>query len=83
MRKIILAVLSAFAFIAVSCSSASKVGYSHRPLAAEGCSVNYSVIRQNEELFIIATVTSDSVSGKSSFYRTSQSVNIRKIFSED
>lgn len=28
-------------------------------MAAEGCSVNYSVIRQNEELFIIATVTSD------------------------
>lgn len=59
MRKILLAVLSALTFIAVSCSSASKVGYSHRPLAAEGCSVNYSVIRQNEELFIIATVTSD------------------------
>ena len=59
MRKILLTVLGAFAVIATSCYSASKVGYSHRPLAAEGCSVNYSVIRQNEGLFIIATVTSD------------------------
>ena len=35
------------------------VGYSHKPLAAEGCSMKYSVAKQDSRFFIIASVSSD------------------------
>lgn len=40
-------------------SYAQTVGYSHKPLAAEGCSMKYSVAKQDSLYFIIATVSSD------------------------
>ena len=40
-------------------SRAQTVGYSYKPLAAEGCSMKYSVIRQDSVYYIIATVKSD------------------------
>lgn len=38
---------------------AQTVGYSYRPLAAEGCSMKYSVTKQDTAYYIIATVKSD------------------------
>lgn len=40
-------------------SRAQTVGYSYKPLAAEGCSMKYSVTRQDSVYYIIATVKSD------------------------
>ena len=36
-----------------------KVGYTHKPLAAEGCEVSYSISQQSEDLFIIVSISSD------------------------
>lgn len=38
---------------------AQTVGYTYRPFAAEGCSMKYSVARQDTAYYIIATVKSD------------------------
>lgn len=38
---------------------AQTVGYSYRPLAAEGCNMKYSVTKQDTTFYIIATVRSD------------------------
>lgn len=40
-------------------SRAQTVGYSYKPLAAEGCSMKYSVTRQDSVYYIITTVKSD------------------------
>ena len=40
-------------------SYAQTVGYTYKPLAAEGCSVTYSVARQGTTYYIIAIVESD------------------------
>ncbi len=60
MRKLIQTTFICFLlFIATSCSTAMKVGYTHKPLAAEGCEVNYSISQQSEDLFIIVSISSD------------------------
>ena len=38
---------------------AQTVGYTYRPLAAKGCSMKYSVAKQDTAYYIIATVKSD------------------------
>ncbi|MCQ2314509.1 MAG: hypothetical protein MJZ56_04985 [Bacteroidales bacterium] len=38
---------------------AQTVGYSYKALAAEGCSMEYSVVKQDSAYYIIATVRSD------------------------
>ena len=38
---------------------AQTVGYTHKPLAAEGCSMNYSITKQEGKFYIIVTVKSD------------------------
>lgn len=43
----------------VSCGSSKSVSYLHKPLAAEGCEVTYSVVQQDSELDIVVTVKSD------------------------
>lgn len=39
--------------------NAQTVGYTYRPLAAEGCNMKYSVVKQDMAYYIIATVKSD------------------------
>lgn len=39
--------------------NAQTVGYTYRPLAAEGCNMKYSVVKQDTAYYIIATVKSD------------------------
>lgn len=47
-------------FIAISLNTAAQtVGYSYRPLAAEGCNIKYSVTKQDTTYYIIVTVRSD------------------------
>lgn len=38
---------------------AQSVSYSYKPLAAEGCSVRYSVAKQDSSYFIVVTIKSD------------------------
>ena len=38
---------------------AQTVGYTYKPLAAEGCRMKYSVTKQDSAYYIIATVESD------------------------
>jgi hypothetical protein len=54
-------ILFFFAIIAilVSCGTAKSVSYTHKPLAAEGCTVSYSALQQDGQLQIIVTVKSD------------------------
>ena len=40
-------------------SNAQTVGYTYKPLAAEGCNVKYSVAKQDTMYSIVATVRSD------------------------
>ena len=40
-------------------ASAQTVGYTYRPLAAEGCNMKYSVTKQDSAYYIIVTVRSD------------------------
>ena len=47
-----------FLFIGINIK-AQTVGYTYRPLAAEGCNMKYSVIRNDTTYYIIATVKSD------------------------
>ena len=58
-KRILTAFIFSLLFIVTSCSTAMKVGYAHKPLAAEGCEVNYSVSQQSEDLFIIVSISSD------------------------
>lgn len=53
-----ISVLLCIAFF-VSCGPSKQVGYSHKPLAAEGCTVYYSALKDNGELQIVVTVKSD------------------------
>ena len=47
-------------FFAISLDSiAQTVGYSYRPLTAEGCNMKYSVTKQDTVYYIIVTVRSD------------------------
>lgn len=42
-----------------SCGAAKSVSYTHRPLAAEGCSVSYSTVQNDGQIRIVVTVRSD------------------------
>ena len=55
MRKLLLLCLFLFGLDA----TAQTVGYSFRPLAAEGCNMKYSVTKQDSAYYIIVTVRSD------------------------
>ena len=57
MKKIV-ALLSGILTL-VSCATSKQVSYLHRPLAAEGCTVTYSVMQEKGELCIVTTVKSD------------------------
>ena len=43
----------------LSAAAPSSIGYTYKPLAAEGCSVDYSVVADNGRLYIVAMVSSD------------------------
>lgn len=45
--------------LAAAVAHAQAVGYSYKPLATDGCSVKYSVARQDSTYYIVATVKSD------------------------
>lgn len=51
--------LLALIAILASCGTAKSVSYTHRPLAAEGCSVSYSAAQNDGQLLIVVTVKSD------------------------
>lgn len=57
MKKLIFAVCCVF--VSVCCSFGQTVRYTYKPLAAEGCDVQYSVSKQSNSYFIIVTVQSD------------------------
>ena len=38
---------------------AQTVGYTYKPLAAEGCSMRYNVVKRDLSFYIVATVSSD------------------------
>ncbi len=57
MKKLILFI--AGLFFLVSCGTQKQMTYMHRPLAAEGCTVTWSVLPENGQLNIVATVKSD------------------------
>lgn len=59
MKNILLLVLGFVSFFICNNAYAQTVSYTYRALAAEGCSVKYSVAKQNDSYFIIATVSSD------------------------
>lgn len=47
-------------FIAFNlCVKAQTIGYTYKALAAEGCSIKYSVTKQDSVYYIIVTVRSD------------------------
>lgn len=45
--------------VLAACGPAKSVSYTHYPLAPEGCTVSYSALQSNGQLFIIVTVKSD------------------------
>ena len=50
-------------FCLLTCvGKAQTVGYTYKPLAAEGCCMKYSVTKQDTTYYIIATVKSDRLS---------------------
>ena len=57
MKRILLFI--ALTALLLSCGSAKSISYTHKPLAAEGCSVSYSALQQNGQLFIVVTVKSE------------------------
>ena len=48
-----------FMLLVVYGSYAQTIGYTYKPLAAEGCNVAYSVTKQDSSYYLIATVKSD------------------------
>ena len=59
MKRLILFVIIVAMSIAINDVTAQTVSYTYKELAAEGCSMKYSVAKQNEKFYIIATVQSD------------------------
>jgi len=57
MKRILL--LSALTTLFLSCGPSKNVSYSHRPFAAEGCTVSYSALQQDSQLYIVVMVKSD------------------------
>lgn len=67
----LVAFICSLLLIVTSCSTAMKVGYTHKPLAAEGCEVSYSISQQSKDLFIIVSISSD----RARIYRRSNNEN--------
>ena len=59
MKRLILFVLISTLSIVLHEVKAQTVGYTYKALAAEGCSMKYSVAKHNDKFYIIATVSSD------------------------
>ena len=59
MKRLILIVLISAMFVTINNVKAQTVDYTYKALAAEGCSMKYSVAKQNDKFYIIATVSSD------------------------
>lgn len=59
MKNILLLLWVFMSFFIYNNAYAQTVSYTYRALAAEGCSVKYSVAKQDNAYFIIATVSSD------------------------
>ena len=60
MRKALFIYILVFALCLVSSNlTAQTVGYTYKALAAEGCTMKYSVAKQDTSYYIIATVRSD------------------------
>ncbi len=57
MKRILLFI--SLTVLLLSCGSAKSVSYTHKALAAEGCSVSYSALQQDGQLFVVVTVKSD------------------------
>lgn len=55
MKKLLLLLFVVLSLKAV----AQTVGYTYRPFAAEGCKMNYSVMKQDTAYYIIVSVSSD------------------------
>lgn len=56
--KIKILIVSVMLFVGYG-SYAQTVGYTYKPLSAEGCNIKYSVAKQDSSYYIIATVKSD------------------------
>lgn len=52
-------ILTLIVFLVTPSVSAQTVGYTYKALAAEGCNMKYSVVKQDSSYYIIATVRSD------------------------
>ncbi len=59
LHHIIKSSLITFILFFVIDSNAQTIGYTYKALAAEGCSVKYSVSKHNGRFYIITTVSSD------------------------
>lgn len=82
----LLQIIGIFVLLGLSISNAmaQTVGYTYRPLAAEGCNMQYSIAQQNGEYFIIATVKSDRLTflKESSFWLKTTDGEIIKLQGE-
>jgi len=82
----LLQIIAIFVLLGLSISNAmaQTVGYTYRPLAAEGCNMQYSIAQQNGEYFIIATVKSDRLTflKESSFWLKTTDGEIIKLQGE-
>ena len=82
----LLQIIAIFVLLGLSISNAmaQTVGYTYRPLAAEGCNIKYSIAKQNGEYFIIATVKSDRLTflKESSFWLKTTDGEIIKLQGE-
>ena len=62
-RVFYIMVLVVMVSVVTSCASRylerKSVSYTYKPLAAEGCTMDYSVLKQDSMYYIIATVSSD------------------------
>lgn len=63
---------------------AQTVGYTYRPLAAEGCNIKYSIARQGDYYYIVATVKSDRLTflKESSFWMKTVDGEVIKLHEE-
>ncbi len=59
MKHISTIALFMIAFLLLSCGASKVIGYTYKPLASEGCSVNYYSMMEKEVPMIVVTVESD------------------------
>ena len=72
-------------FIAFNlCVKAQTIGYTYKALAAEGCSIKYSVTKQDSVYYIIVTVRSDRLNflKESTFWLKTFDGDIIKLWGE-